>query len=603
MNYGGKNPNGSTTGRPDGSPIGPHALSSISGVPTSPFPQTDLAVTYTDFKKISTLDEGTKHYELTYGVDDQRRMSVYKESGVTKLTRYYLGNYEEEVLANGNIRKIHYLSGAIFIDNSNANDSLYYSYADAQGSLIALTDADGNVVRRYAYDPWGKRRDANNWNIADNCVNLIVNRGYTEHEHVDAFGIINMNGRVYDPATASFFSADPVLTDAGNWLDYNRYGYCLGNPFRYTDPSGYNWWDENWKPIVTTATSIVATVAVSALTLGTATAPTASMLITAGLAGGAAGGFVGGALGTAFYGGSVGDVLLAGLKGAAIGGISGAITAGIGSAFGPVGVGAAFNPLTELERAGAHALAQGVFSVVRGGNFWQGAAAGLVSSLGGSAFQAWCPPAIATSFVGVTAFSAVMGGAGAYLGGARSPEEILMGVVAGAMTGALNAGLHQYAEKLKAIAQAKAKQAELLSRLYVHFQIGGQSPLTINSSSLDFSNTSQKQLGLLGMKVGDIRAVNLFKMGPTNGMALAFGRVNMQYYGNNQFTIVTDESSHFDFNPLIDKTASFGRNAGNILGAAINYNLILTPVSPLVPLLFGGGFDIIIKGTFTIPRY
>ena len=51
-------------------------------------------------------------------------------------------------------------------------------------------------------------------------------------------------------------------------------------------------------------------------------------------------------------------------------------------------------------------------------------------------------PAIANSFVGVTAFSAVMGGAGAYLGGARSPEEILMGVAAGAMTGALNHASH-----------------------------------------------------------------------------------------------------------------------------------------------------------------
>jgi len=57
-----------------------------------------------------------------------------------------------------------------------------------------------------------------------------------------------MNGRVYDPLTAQFFSPDPVLTDAGNWLDYNRYGYCMGNPFKYTDPNGYSW---NWKAIFT----------------------------------------------------------------------------------------------------------------------------------------------------------------------------------------------------------------------------------------------------------------------------------------------------------------------------------------------------------------
>jgi len=47
-----------------------------------------------------------------------------------------------------------------------------------------------------------------------------------------------MNGRVYDPATSMFFSPDPYVQAPGNWLNYNRYGYCYGNPFRYSDPSG-----------------------------------------------------------------------------------------------------------------------------------------------------------------------------------------------------------------------------------------------------------------------------------------------------------------------------------------------------------------------------
>jgi hypothetical protein len=51
-----------------------------------------------------------------------------------------------------------------------------------------------------------------------------------------------MNGRVYDPLTAMFFSPDPYLQAPGNWLNYNRYGYCLNNPFLYTDPDGEIWW-------------------------------------------------------------------------------------------------------------------------------------------------------------------------------------------------------------------------------------------------------------------------------------------------------------------------------------------------------------------------
>jgi hypothetical protein len=47
-----------------------------------------------------------------------------------------------------------------------------------------------------------------------------------------------MNGRVYDPLTAQFLSPDPYIQAPGNWLNYNRYSYCLNNPFKYTDPDG-----------------------------------------------------------------------------------------------------------------------------------------------------------------------------------------------------------------------------------------------------------------------------------------------------------------------------------------------------------------------------
>ncbi len=145
-----------------------------------------------------------------------------------------------------------------------------------------------------------------------------------------------------------------------------------------------------------------------------------------------------------------------------------------------------------------------------------------------------------------------------------------------------------------------------LAGMYWHFQVGGGDPMTINSSSIDFSGTSQRALGLTGMRSGDIKyGVNLFDAGATNQAALAFGRVNMMYHGNNQFSIVSDKSSRFDFNPLFDPNASWGRNAGNILGTMINYNLFPlpgTPFSPLMPLIFGGPYDVNFNGTTIIPR-
>ena len=77
---------------------------------------------------------------------------------MAQLTRYYLGNYEEEIDASGNVRKIHYISGgnglvAILISH-NGQDSLLYAYTDQLGSLTALTNDSGTVLEQYAYDPW-----------------------------------------------------------------------------------------------------------------------------------------------------------------------------------------------------------------------------------------------------------------------------------------------------------------------------------------------------------------------------------------------------------------------------------------------------------------
>jgi len=122
---------------------------------------------------------------------------------------------------------------------NNGVETLYYGYKDNQSSLIALTDKDGNVVEKYAYDPWGARRNPTDWQLKDTRSIFITNRGYTGHEHLDAFNIINMNGRVYDPATAMFFSPDPFIQSPENWMNYNRYSYVMNNPTRSADPTGY----------------------------------------------------------------------------------------------------------------------------------------------------------------------------------------------------------------------------------------------------------------------------------------------------------------------------------------------------------------------------
>ncbi|MDR3046716.1 MAG: RHS repeat-associated core domain-containing protein, partial [Bacteroidales bacterium] len=75
------------------------------------------------------------------------------------------------------------------------------------------------------------------WRKSDTCTHLF-DRGFTGHEHLDIFKIINMNGRLYDPVIARFFSPDPYVQMPDFTQNFNRYSYALNNPLKYTDPDG-----------------------------------------------------------------------------------------------------------------------------------------------------------------------------------------------------------------------------------------------------------------------------------------------------------------------------------------------------------------------------
>jgi len=63
--------------------------------------------------------------------------------------------------------------------------------------------------------------------------------GYTGHEHLDKFALINMNGRVYDPIIGRFLSPDPYIQAPYFAQNFDRYSYVWNNPLKYVDPSGY----------------------------------------------------------------------------------------------------------------------------------------------------------------------------------------------------------------------------------------------------------------------------------------------------------------------------------------------------------------------------
>lgn len=94
------------------------------------------------------------------------------------------------------------------------------------------------MLEERSYDAWGRPRHPGDWSY-NNLPADILDRGFTGHEHLEMFGLINMNGRLYDPMIGRFLSPDPyVQNDLAGAQAFNRYIYCFNNPLKYIDPTG-----------------------------------------------------------------------------------------------------------------------------------------------------------------------------------------------------------------------------------------------------------------------------------------------------------------------------------------------------------------------------
>ena len=78
--------------------------------------------------------------------------------------------------------------------------------------------------------------------VHDAQPSMTLRCGYTGHEHLPEFGLINMNARLYDPMIGRFLSPDPYVQAPDFTQSYNRYSYCLNNPLIFSDPDGKFFW-------------------------------------------------------------------------------------------------------------------------------------------------------------------------------------------------------------------------------------------------------------------------------------------------------------------------------------------------------------------------
>jgi len=220
-----------------------HALETITNALPVLAQSGNQTITYNSYYKTKDITQDIHKLNIEYGPDQQRIRTRYYENNQLKKTKYFVASYEKEVNhATGKTKDIHYIStpygtvAAYIIENGNAGQ-MYYLYKDHLGSITHITNQSGTVVERRSFDAWGRPRHPDNWGYSNIPTWSLLDRGYTGHEHLEIFGLINMNGRMYDPIIGRFLSPDPYVQGIGT-QGFNRYSYCLNNPLKYTDPTG-----------------------------------------------------------------------------------------------------------------------------------------------------------------------------------------------------------------------------------------------------------------------------------------------------------------------------------------------------------------------------
>jgi RHS repeat-associated core domain len=218
-------------------------------ITTTPYiiPKPDQDVTYYPFKKPMILGEYNASASFMYWPDDERAIMWLVKDPIN-FQKFYALDCEKKI--DGSItEEMNYVRigeqvVAIIHHKTGMTPEIHYPIHDQLGSITHIMDNVGNsaslgVEEERSFDAWGRMRDPNTWVSYNVQPSLMFDRGYTGHEHLNVFNIINMNGRLYDPLVGRMFNPDPIIPDYTNSQAYNQYSYVLNNPLKYTDPSGY----------------------------------------------------------------------------------------------------------------------------------------------------------------------------------------------------------------------------------------------------------------------------------------------------------------------------------------------------------------------------
>jgi RHS repeat-associated protein len=129
--------------------------------------------------------------------------------------------------ADNVVQRFEYADNSLPITMTSGSQVYYLAY-DQIGSLRAIIDSVGTVIKQITYDSFGNV-------LSETNPSLSLPFGFAGGLHDYDIGLVRYGARDYDSAVGRWTAKDPILFSGG---DLNLYNYCLGDPINLSDPSG-----------------------------------------------------------------------------------------------------------------------------------------------------------------------------------------------------------------------------------------------------------------------------------------------------------------------------------------------------------------------------
>ena len=184
---------------------------------------------------IAVVSSTGESWEYAYDANGNRTSVTYTDIEDNVLTTEYLydptglGWIVAEIV-NGEVIET-YAYGHSLTSKTDADGNVVYFSSDLIGSVSILTDANGTILNKYAYDTFGNILTSTE--TIDNQFQFVGSDGVICD--LGPQSLYYMRARYYDASTGRFISEDPLGLSAG---DSNLYRYCRNNVIQNVDPAG-----------------------------------------------------------------------------------------------------------------------------------------------------------------------------------------------------------------------------------------------------------------------------------------------------------------------------------------------------------------------------